>query len=892
MANAAEVPSKPRLPTSSDYDSIPGDLRNGLGWVLGRLVWNPDKRKHDKVPVDPRTGERVPGKTLEEIALPFAECRAALLRWRADGMGPVLAPPFFCVDQDRAAGDGNNPTWGLEIVAALGSWTERSLHGGFHSFGRGVLPSGHRTKYPGFEVYTASRFIFMTGWHQPGTPERVEDRQSELEELCRKQPASATPDEQLLAYLEKNSNTRGLVKKGWEPSEKYPTQSEADNMLICVLVSQTRDVDQIERVARRTRLMRGKWDERRGEKTWLRYLIEQKLAQLPDRSQRYVEKDGQLCRYVHDARSGITSVVPLGNFTARITAATVVCDGAEQVGCYTIKGTHVFGDPFPTVSVPTARYNSMTWVQEHWPRATLSAGHDVRDQAREAIQRLSEGFPEYRRYGHTGWIRLGGEWDFLSAAGALRREGVAVELPAGFERYARLPHTLLAMPLQRSFPFTLELLGIAPHTVTIPLLYGALLPLLNLLSPELPADDVCIETIGPTGGRKTALNILVTGGQFAGQSGEGDLLNWTSTANANERALFVLKDCPALVDELPLEKFKSVEVSRIIHAQRNRMARGRLRADTSVRPSYPPRAGLLTTGEQLVGHRESDIAGALIVQIEDLAVVDNARLAKAQAQAGILPVTTAHFIDWLARQEPVLRPLVGGMFAEFRQRAGRLFTGHERIRSNVAHVALAAAMFHRFACESGVIGQGEREVLDLAAWESLVPVGRYTASLILSESPVYRAMEALAALLGTGEIRVVDAALRSDPVARDDWKLGRIIGWEERPFIYAQPALLYQKVVEFHEKSRAAFGVTRDRLFDDLEQRGILVRDPKSGRRDAVMRVGRTQVRVLRLDSEKFHGFFAAPEAKPEPPAKDVMDESKLSEAVNKAEASLAFPGR
>jgi hypothetical protein len=85
--------------------------------------------------------------------------------------------------------------------------------------------------------------------------------------------------------------------------------------------------------------------------------------------------------------------------------------------------------------------------------------------------------------------------------------------------------------------------------------------------------------------------------------------------------------------------------------------------------------------------------------------------------------------------------------------------------------------------------------------------------------------------------------------------------------------LLYQKIVEFHEKSRVGFNVTRDRLFDDMEQRGILVRDAKSGRRDAVVRVGRTQLRLLRLDAKRFHDFFANPEAKRGEDAKEIIDE-------------------
>jgi primase-polymerase (primpol)-like protein len=58
----------------------------------------------------------------------------------------------------------------------------------------------------------------------------------------------------------------------------YPSPSEAFFGLLGMLTCRTHDVDQIERVVRRSGLEAEKWDQPRGDSTWLRRDVEKNLA--------------------------------------------------------------------------------------------------------------------------------------------------------------------------------------------------------------------------------------------------------------------------------------------------------------------------------------------------------------------------------------------------------------------------------------------------------------------------------------------------------------------------------------------------------------------------------------------------------------------------------------
>src|SRR5258708_759452 len=295
------------------------------------------------------------------------------------------------------------------------------------------------------------------------------------------------------------------------------------------------------------------------------------------------------------------AVEPLCNFEAAIVEEVVIDDGVEPTNAFLIEGRLKSGEVLPAIRVSSRDFAGMQWVLRQWgARAIVNAGQVTRDRLREAIQRLSNGIRSRRIFAHTGWKRIGERrYVYLTANGALGRDDIEVELSAepasGLGRY-RLPcHPTDVVKAMRA---SLDLLRVAPLAVTVPLwaaMYRA--PLVE----ALPVDhSLWIE--GASGVLKSSLAAV-----FLSHFGAFDHTHlpdsWNSTANALEQRASVLKDLPFVIDDYaPKHALDARELeakaSRLLRAQGNLSGRGRLRSDSTERPSRPPRGLVGATGER------------------------------------------------------------------------------------------------------------------------------------------------------------------------------------------------------------------------------------------------------------------------------------------------------
>jgi putative DNA primase/helicase len=181
----------------SNSDGIPIEMKSFPQW----LTWIVAKRngKPTKMPLNPATGR--PAKANDPNTWgTFEESRDDCRRNRRNGIGYVFATddPFFGVDLDacRNPATGELTPWARRIVEKINSYTEVSPSGfGVKIVGKGKLRAGHNVKKlcdvptfgdkaPEVALYDDRRFWCMTGQHYPGTPTRIEKRQSELDSLC------------------------------------------------------------------------------------------------------------------------------------------------------------------------------------------------------------------------------------------------------------------------------------------------------------------------------------------------------------------------------------------------------------------------------------------------------------------------------------------------------------------------------------------------------------------------------------------------------------------------------------------------------------------------------------------------------------------------------------
>ncbi|HXZ87363.1 MAG TPA: hypothetical protein VEF07_02255 [Candidatus Binataceae bacterium] len=285
--------------------------------------------------------------------------------------------------------------------------------------------------------------------------------------------------------------------------------------------------------------------------------------------------------------------------------------------------------------VAAAQFGSMQWVAEKLgARAVIAACMGVKDRVREAIQLLSSSqIVERTVYTHTGWRRLDAGWCYLHGAGAIRPDGAISEIKSSLPEVLA-PYVLPPPPsgsaLKSALHASLSILALAPDRGTVPVL-GA------LWRSVLGTADFSVFLYGETGRFKTALATLLQQHFGAGFCADGLPGSWISTSNFNERLAFVVKDALLVFDDFrpagsasPRERFHQ-DADRLLRGAANRVGRGRLRSDGSMLPTTPPRALILSTGEQMP-EGESLRARMIMVEVGP-ADIDQGKLSVCQRDA-------------------------------------------------------------------------------------------------------------------------------------------------------------------------------------------------------------------------------------------------------------------
>ncbi len=279
-------------------DAIPADLRALPQWVCWRYEERNGKRT--KAPIDAKSNGRLLYAKSNDRAT-WSDFHTAL---SACGRHPELAGVGFCfapddgltgIDLDHVF----NPDTGelqpeaAEILAKFqGTYAELSPSGtGLRLFCHGKPGrSGKNTgKVKWLEVYShpSSRYLTVTGNHWDGNAADITDQQAALDWLnerfmestgsspveAKGKPAADPLDLDDAALLAKARNAKNGAEfeRLWagDTSAHGGDDSAADLALCNLLAFWTAgDSDRIDRLFRQSRLMRPKWDSRRGETTY------------------------------------------------------------------------------------------------------------------------------------------------------------------------------------------------------------------------------------------------------------------------------------------------------------------------------------------------------------------------------------------------------------------------------------------------------------------------------------------------------------------------------------------------------------------------------------------------------------------------------------------------
>lgn len=286
------------------YANIPQELKERCQWVCYRIEEREGKRtkipyRTDKVGRGrAKSNDPATWHTFEEVVEAVGNPKN-----RFDGIGFMLSEndPYVFIDFDHVVCDGEIEEWPRDIVNKIGSYTEFSQSGtGIHIIAHAKKPGPRcRTaKHPNFEIYDNLRLVVFTGNMVPGLQAEIVDAQGAVDKIYfsvfGENPRNVSP-----RMMEKNSQPVGmsdhaLIEKAissangdkfrmlWNgnTSDYNGDDSAADMALCCMLAFWTqRDPARMDRLFRESGLMRDKWDQKRGERTYGEITIEAALEQ-------------------------------------------------------------------------------------------------------------------------------------------------------------------------------------------------------------------------------------------------------------------------------------------------------------------------------------------------------------------------------------------------------------------------------------------------------------------------------------------------------------------------------------------------------------------------------------------------------------------------------------
>ena len=262
---------------------VPAELLGYKQWVLWRRA--EVNGRVTKIPISPWSGKAASCDKPQTWSS-YKHVRFAVGRFRCDGIGFVFTngDPFCGIDLDQCrTTNGVIEPEALHIITRFASYTELSPSGtGAHVLIKAKLPDSGQRKDK-IEVYDSGRYFTITGKHLTGTPFAICERQDVLDQLEREiftagprtalatfaVPLSLSDEELIRRAMSARNGDR--FRRLWcgDASDYGSDHSRADLALCRILAFWCGgDSARVDRIFRRSGLMRDKWNRRTGHDSY------------------------------------------------------------------------------------------------------------------------------------------------------------------------------------------------------------------------------------------------------------------------------------------------------------------------------------------------------------------------------------------------------------------------------------------------------------------------------------------------------------------------------------------------------------------------------------------------------------------------------------------------
>ncbi len=542
-------------------------------------------------------------------------------------------------------------------------------------------------------------------------------------------------------------------------------------------------------------------------------------------------------------RDGEPVPTPLTNFIARITADVSLDDGVDTQHFVELEAG--LNGKARRFTIPTSIFSTMNWPMEYLgPSAVVYPGYTKREHARAAIQMLSGEVPGRTVYTHTGWRKIGDKWAYLHGGGAIGPDGsvedIEVRLHGSLER-AELPDPPSGEALVEAVRASLRILEVAPDRITVPVLAA-------VFRAPLGECDQSLYVAGRTGVGKSEIAALAQ--QHYGPGFDRSHLPgaWSSTDNSLEVLAFTAKDMLLVVDDFcPTGSQYDVarwhqKADRVLRAQGNQSGRGRLRSDSTLQPTKPPRGIILSTGEDTPrGQSLRARLTAIDVGPDD---VDWDALTRSQADAadGKLAQVMSGYVEWLAPRFDGIRGDFSKEIAELREEATK-DGQHKRTPTTTANLAIGLRHFLDFAQELGAIDADEKSELWARFWKALGEVAEEQGGHLTASEPTDRFLELFSSAISSGKAHLAgpDGEApkkkgelpyplgwgwrqqdRQEPLGVGCKPSGDRVGWVDGEDVYLDPTAAFQAAQRMVGPGGDGLTVNEQTLRKRLNEKGLL----------------------------------------------------------------------
>jgi hypothetical protein len=565
----------------------------------------------------------------------------------------------------------------------------------------------------------------------------------------------------------------------------------------------------------------------------------------------YLQKDNEnIGAYYYDGillyryKNTKDGQIPLAiaNFTAKVTKEIILDDGLEQKRHYEILGQRE-NTTLKPIRIPSNKLSGMAWVNEYWGiKTAILPPTTNKDYVRHSIQVSSGEVQCQLIFTHTGWRQLKDDWFYLTAGGAIGKDGITVNLPRELHKYT-LPTEIDTKLAREGIEASLSFLDTAPLSATLPLFSTIYLsPLITILKP-IPNFSVML--LGETGSFKTTLSCLALChfGNFRGQDG---LSNFHDTANALEKRAFILKDIPMILDDFH-PSFSSRDANqkesiaqRLIREFSNRTGRARLNSDSTDKGRYEPRGMLIITGEDLPMGTST---GARFWGIEvSKSQVDMKKLTKLQENCHLLPHAMASYINWLRSRLDKIKENFPKEFIELRDKAVGKYC-HQKINEQIAFLFWSFNLVLEWLVSEGILSEDAAVKRAKDAWDTLLKSAKEQEYRIQGEDPIRQFLEIFEALKSQGKIKLMKKDIPSQ--LSEGHMDGEFIGYVDNDYYYLVPTNLWHAIKTFCRSEGSYFSLRERALHGLLKKRGYLETD--SERSTKVERINGKSIRVLKV---------------------------------------------